>query len=207
MAETKVYPGLVALNGNLLAAVDFETTGRRPGYHEIVQIAVVPLDSEIRPLAGVRPFYTNIKPQHPDRIEKSAFQVNGLDLENLMLYAPESERVADLLVEYIDRLRLPFGKVLVPLVQNWAFESSFFKAWIGPDMVDKLFHSHARDPMLLAVAMNDRAAFMGEELPFNRVGLGSLCNKLGVTNANAHDALADCLATADVYRALLTFGL
>ena len=87
----------------------------------VIQIAVVPLDSEIRPLAGVRPFYTNIKPQHPDRIEKSAFQVNGLDLENLMLYAPESERVADLLVEYIDRLRLPFGKVLVPLVQNWAF--------------------------------------------------------------------------------------
>jgi DNA polymerase III epsilon subunit-like protein len=187
--------------------VDFETTGRRPGFHEIVQIAVVPLDSEIRPLADVPPFYMNIRPKYPHRIEKDAFRTNHLDLEELLLYAPESERVADLLVEYIDRLRLPFGKVLVPLVQNWAFESSFLKAWIGPDMTDKLFHSHARDPMLYAVALNDRAAFMGEELPFNRVGLGSLCNKLGVTNANAHDALADCIATAEVYRALLTLNL
>lgn len=200
---TKVYSGLVHLNGNLLAAVDFETTGRRPGYHEIVQIAVVPLDSDIQPIKELRPFYTNIKPIYPDRIEKSAFCVNGINLEELMLYAPEQERVKDLLVEWFDRLELPFGKVLVPLVQNWAFESSFFKAWLGPDMVDKMFHSHARDPMLYAVAMNDRAAFMGEELPFNKVGLGSLCNKLNVVNQNAHNALADCLATAEVYRRLL----
>lgn len=200
---TKVYSGLVHLNGNLLAAVDFETTGRRPGYHEIVQIAVVPLDSDIQPIKELRPFYTNIKPQYPERIEKSAFCVNGINLEELMLYAPEQERVKDLLVEWWNRLDLPFGKVLVPLVQNWAFESSFFKAWLGPDMVDKLFHSHARDTMLYAVAMNDRAAFMGEELPFNKVGLGSLCNKLNVVNQNAHNALADCLATAEVYRRLL----
>jgi DNA polymerase III epsilon subunit-like protein len=203
---TKVYSGLVHLNGNLLAAVDFETSGRRPGYHEIVQIAIVPLDSEIRPLAGIRPFYHNIKPKYPERAEKDAFRTNNISLEELLLYAPESERVADLLVEWFDRLELPFNKVIVPLVQNWAFESSFMKAWLGTDMVDRLFHSHARDPMLLAVMMNDIAAFRGEELPFNRVGLGSLCNKLNVTNENAHNALADCMATAEVYRRLVTVG-
>ena len=44
----KVYSGLVHLNGNLMAAVDLETTGTQPGYHEIIQIAVVPLDSEFQ---------------------------------------------------------------------------------------------------------------------------------------------------------------
>lgn len=204
---TKIYPGLAHLNGNLLAAVDFETTGRRPGHHEIVQIAVVPLDSDIRPTKDIRPFYTNIRPKYPERIEKDAFRINGIDVEQLLLYAPESERVADLLVEWFDRLELPQNKVLVPLVQNWAFESSFMKAWLGVDLVDRLFHSHARDPMLLAVMMNDIAAFRGEDLPFNKVGLGSLCNRLNVVNQNAHNALADCYATAEVYRAMLTLNL
>jgi hypothetical protein len=57
-AGVKVYPGLVHLNGHLLAAIDLETTGTRPGYHEIIQIACVPLDSDIKPLAGATPFYT-----------------------------------------------------------------------------------------------------------------------------------------------------
>jgi DNA polymerase III epsilon subunit-like protein len=70
-----------------------------------------------------------------------------------------------------------------------------------------MFHSHARDPMLLAVMMNDIAAFRGEDLPFNKVGLGSLCNRLKVVNQNAHNALADCYATAEVYRAMLTLNL
>ena len=43
----------------------------------------------------------------------------------------------------------------------------------------------------------------GEPIPFNRVGLGSLCRKFNIVNANAHDALADALAEAEVYRALV----
>ncbi len=54
--------------------------------------------------------------------------------------------------------------------------------------------------MLLAIAINDKAAMRGEAIPFNRVGLGSLCNKFNVVNSNAHDALADALAEAEVYR-------
>ncbi len=63
-------------------------------------------------------------------------------------------------------------------------------------MVDLLFHSHARDGMLYAIALNDKAAFAGEPVPFPYVGLGAMCKKLGIINHNPHDALADCLAEA-----------
>jgi DNA polymerase III alpha subunit (gram-positive type) len=106
-------------------------------------------------------------------------------------------------VEWFERLDLPFKKSLVPMAHNWAFESSWLKEWMGVTLFDDIWYSHARDGMLLAIAINDKAAFRGEAIPFNRVGLASLCNKFNIVNANAHDALADALAEAEVYRALL----
>lgn len=203
----KTYSGLVNLNGNVLAAIDFETTGRRAGYHEIIQIGIVPLNSDIRPLDGVRPFYTTVKPLYPERQERGAGYVHGLDINEIVLHAPEPGRVQDLLIEWFAKLELPFGKVLVPLAHNWAFESAFLKEWLGVDLNDQLFHSHARDSMLYAISLNDRAAFAGEAAPFNRVGLGSLCRRLGISNDRPHDALSDCLAEAELYRALLHVDL
>ena len=198
-----IHPSLVTCGGNLLAAIDLETTGTQPGVHEIIQIAIVPLDSDIRPIADLPVFYTNIKPKYPKRASKYATAKHGISIEELMLQAPESERVEDMLLEWFERLDLPFGKVVVPLAHNWAFEASFLKAWLGVEMTDKIFHSHARDGMLAAVYLNDRAAFRGEHIPFERVGLASVCTKFGITNTHAHDALADCYAGAEAYRAMV----
>jgi len=203
----KTYSGLVNLNGNVMAALDYETTGRRAGFHEIIQIAVVPLNSDLRPLEGVKPFYTTMRPMYPHRQEKGAGFVHGLDINELILHAPEPGRVKDLLLEWFERLELPFKKVLVPLAHNWAFESSFTKAWLGVDLTDQIFHSHARDSMLAALNINDRAAFAGEAAPFNSVGLGALCKKLGIANLKPHDAYCDAVAEADLYRALVHYDL
>lgn len=200
---TKTYSSLVHLNGNLLAAVDLETTGRRAGYHEIIQIAVVPLSSDIRPLAGVTPFYTTMKPLYPQRAERSATRVHGLPIDELALHAPPPDKVADLIVEWFGRLDLPFEKCLVPLAHNWAFESAFLKAWLGLELAGRVFHSHARDAMLYALSLNDKAAFAGEPCPFNHVGLPSLCGKLKIHNPRPHDTLCDAIAEAEVYRVLL----
>jgi DNA polymerase III epsilon subunit-like protein len=197
------YTSLVTMHGNLLAAIDLETTGTQPGYHEIIQIAVVPLDSDFKPHAGTRPFYTHIRPDHPERESEAARQKHKIPMDELMLHAPSQDKVKDWLVDWFESLRLPFKRCLVPLAHNWAFESSFMKAWLGVTMVDQMFHSHARDSMLYAVARNDAAAARGDHPPFERVSLGSLCTKLGVVNTNPHDALADCIAGADVYRNLL----
>jgi DNA polymerase III epsilon subunit-like protein len=199
----QTYPGLLHLNGNLLVSVDLETTGRRPSYHEIIQIACVPLGPELKPAPGLMPFYTEIKPNFPEREEKQAKYKHNIPTEQLLLHAPDQDKVKDLFVEWFERLDLPFKKSLVPLAHNWAFEASFLKEWLGTALFEDIWHSHARDGMLLAISINDRAAMRGEPIPFNRVGLESLCNKFHVVNTNAHDALADALAEAEVYRALL----
>lgn len=200
---TKIYSTMPHLNGNLLAAVDFETTGTRPGYHEPVQMAVVPLNSDLRPLDGVRPFYMNIRPLHPERHDPAATRVHGLDLDELALTALSPDRVQDLLIEWWEGLELPFQKCIVPLAHNWPFERGFLYSWLGIELTDRLFHFHARDAMSYALSLNDKSFFAGEKAPFNSVSLTSLCKQFNIINAKPHDALHDSLAEAEVYRHLL----
>jgi len=201
---SKVYLGMRHLYGNMLAAVDFETTGRRPGHHEIIQMAILPLDNDIRPMQGVRPFYTTVQPLHPNRADPNSTRVHKLNIAELTLHAPDPGRVQDMLIEWWKELDLPVGKCLVPLAHNWSFESGFLKAWLGVDLACEIFHSHARDAMTYALSLNDRAAFRGEKPPFGYVSLTSLCRHFKIHNSRPHDALADCIAEAEVYRAMLT---
>jgi len=204
---TTQHPGFVHINGNLMCAVDVETTGREPGYHEIIQVGIQPLDSDLRPAEDIRPFYTTIQPEHPERAERTATAVHNLDLAYLQKHAPDKWKVADLLDDWFQKLDLPFRKSIVPLAHNWAFEAGFLKAWLGMESFNHFFHPHPRDSMLLALSLNDRAAMRGVEVYFPYVGLTRLCRCFKVRNENPHDALADARAEAEIYRSLLMMYL
>ena len=203
----KVPHSLINLNANLLVAVDVETTGRLAGYHEIIQIAVVPMDSDVTPMKDMLPFYMEIAPEHPERCEESATAIHGLDIGYLVNNCPDQWQAADYFDEWFKGLDLPYRKNLVPLAHNWAFEKGFLSHWLGLESFDQLFHPHPRDSMLFALSINDAATYHGMTPPFNYVGLGSMCKKFGIEIENAHDALCDALCEAQVYKALLeSFG-
>lgn len=190
----------MTLHGNRLAAIDLETTGAIAGYHEIAQIAVVPLSDCLLP--DGRPFVSYVRPEFPGRADGLATDVNGLDLEELKS-APDQGQVADRLEAWFRGLGLPQGRRIVPLAHKWTFEFSFLAAWLGNALFEELFHYHARDAMTFALGLNDRAELSGRSRPFERVSLGDLCQRLGVANEHPHDALSDALAEAEVYRRLL----
>jgi DNA polymerase III epsilon subunit-like protein len=200
-------PGFVILNGNVLAAVDVETTGRTPGWHEVIQIGIQPLNSRCEPLEDTSPFYFNIRPEHPERAEAKATQVHKLDLDYLMTHAPTKWQVADWLDSWWSNLGLPHRKTLVPLAQNWAYEAGFLKAWLGLESFNQFFYWEARDTMLTAIFLKDYAYLRGRPIPFEGVGLAALCNKFGIINEDPHNALADARAEAAVYKCLLEMEL
>jgi len=189
-----------SFNGHILAAIDFETTGTIPGYHEIVQVGIVPLNDEFRPVA--KPFYQYIGLSHPERVDPRALQIHQIPLHYLAS-APLADRVADFLQEWIESLKLSVGQKLVPLAHNWVFEHGFMTAWLGEDLRDKLFHYHARDAMNFAITLNDAASLRGRERPFKSVSLTNLCQQFNITNEKPHDALSDAQAEADLYHAML----
>ena len=196
---------MLTCNGNVLAALDLETTGLLDGYHDIVQVAVVPLDHNLDPV-DISPFYMNVKPDHPERAYPRAMEVNGLDMDMLMT-CPNKFQVADCFDEWFETLGLPADKKLIYLTQNAPFDIPFMKQWLGILGFEKYFHRRGRDTMFLAAGMNDQAAWKNKPIPFNRVGLKDLCEKLGVTLDGHHDALCDCIATARVYRELLRYEI
>ena len=200
-------------NGCQMCSIDTETSGLDSHWHEILQIAILPLDSNLKPRKDVMPFYIEMKPEFPERIDKEAIKINKLDICKIVLRGFDQEKAKDLLREWFDKLGLPytksgqFQKRIIPLGQNYAFDRSFIQRWLGIEMYNELFDYHYADTMNTATYLNDRAAMHGEPVPFSKINLSFLANKLDVEIDRAHDALSDTVATAEVYRRLLQQGL
>lgn len=200
-------------NGCQCCAIDCETGGLDPCFHEILQICILPLDSNFFPRKDVLPFYINMVPDFPERVEPAALKVNKLNLARLINEGIEKESAKDLLETWILKLGLPMNRggfnrcKILPLGQNYAFDKSFISQWLGASLYNDWFHYHFRDTMSTALYQNDRAAMHAQSVPFPKVNLAYLCSQLKVPLDRGHDSLADCLATAEVYRRQISQGL
>lgn len=198
-------------NGNQLCAIDIETTGFEPWYHEIIQICILPLDCFIKPRKDVLPFNVLIQPEHPRRASADAKRINKDKWENVLRHGIDTEKVKDLLEDWITKLGLPYTKWgtqkrIIPLAQNYAFDKAFIQKWLGVDMYNHWFDSRHRDTLQTAQYLNDLANMQNEPVPFPKQNLTYLCNCLDVEIIGAHDALVDAKATAECYRKMLMMG-
>jgi len=191
------------LNGHILCAVDCETTGLKAGYHDLIQICVMPLDAELLPLKTFPPFYMTIKPQRPETIDPAAFKVHGIRYGELMKSAEDPFHASELFEEWFNRMSLAFNKKIAPLGHNYSFDAGFIKDWLGEDSYETYFDYHVRDTSAACLFLNDRASFGAEDFPYPKMKLGNIAARLGVDNKFAHDALQDCLMTAEVYRRMI----
>jgi DNA polymerase III epsilon subunit-like protein len=198
------HSSMIHLNGNLLCAIDVETTGLDPRKHDVVQICILPLDSEIKPLKTIMPFYLEMQPKRPENIDYKAATVNKLDIIQIMKRSIDPWKAVDLFEEWFQKLNLPVGKKLMPLAHNWPFDRQFVEEWVGgPISFEHFFHHHYRDSMAAALYLNDRAEQHVDHIPIPKVSLEYCCTVFGVRNMKAHDALQDCVATAEVYRRMM----
>lgn len=189
------------LNGNLLAAVDVETTGSDPFKYEVIQIAVVPQDREIEP------FISLIQPENPEVFDPYAMRSHGLRIDELVAHGVPRMQVCDDLLDWFGNIGLPHRRRIIPVSHNWAFESQFLSRLLGPKTKEEIFSSIARDTMLMANYIKDRAAYLGVPVPFDKVSLGELCNQFKIVNEKAHDAFYDCVAELELYECLLGFDI
>lgn len=198
-------------NGNQLCAIDIETGGLDPSWHEILQICILPLDSNCEVRRDVLPFYIDLRPEHPTRVEPEARRINGISIERMMR-GHNQDKAKDLLENWVGKLGLPYTKYgnrkrIMPLGQGFHFDKAFLQVWLGVKSYSEIFDGRIQDTEVIASYLNNLAAMHAEKVPFSKVKLSWLCKELNVTLDRAHDAMADCLATAEVYRKLIQRSL
>jgi len=200
------------LYGSQICAIDTETTGLDSHFHEILQICILPLDANLAPRKDIVPFFIDLKPDCPERIDPDALKVNKIDLANVMLRGFDHEKAKDLLRTWIAKLQLPISPKgtpckIIPLGQNYAFDRDFIIRWLGIEMYDEFFDYHYRDTMIAAQYLNDRAIMHAERVQFKYVNLTGLATKFNIPYETRHNALSDCLCTAAVYLKMIQQGL
>jgi DNA polymerase III epsilon subunit-like protein len=195
---------MIHLNGNLLCAVDTETTGTVPGKHDLIQVCILPLDSELKPLKDINPFYILLKPKRPENADPDAMRVHKIPMSDLVNQGIDPYEAEILFEEWFNKLGLPHNKKISPLAQNWPFDRGFILDWLGVPAFEQFFDRYYRDTMVAALFCNDLADFKVEQTPYPKVNLKYLASQLKVEHDRAHDALGDCVVTAEVYRRMLT---
>ena len=197
-------PTPVHCNGNIICAIDIETTGLQAGFNDLVQIAVVVLDHEFKPNKSVPFFYTDLKPLRPDNAHPKAFVKNGLSLAKLINNGIDPWKAGELFIEWFEKLNLKEGKKIMPLGFNYDFDKSFLIEWLGPETYNQLFDHNPRDVYHAISFINDKMWWKADPIQFPKKSLAYVANILGIKPANSHDALSDAITSAEAWRRLLT---
>lgn len=205
MPGNKSFWGMNHLNGNLLCAVDTETTGFSPEKNGIIEICILPLNSRLDVHENFPMFHMRMKPEEGEEIDPDALRVTQMDLARIMLEGFQRDTVADYVMNWFETLGLPAGKKVVPLAHNWPFDRLMIQYWLGEKSFEHIFHGQFRDLMSVALYLNDCADARAEQVPFSKVGLRYVCNLLKVEHLKAHTAIGDCMATAQCYKKILSF--
>lgn len=194
---------------NIRAVIDTETTGLIAGYHEMIQLAIIPINHRWERIRELTPFILNLKPDYPERIDPKAMTVN----KKMAALADGIEQITgvDLFESWYEKVEAyctinGYDPRLQPLGQNYGFDRNFIAKWMGDDLYAQRFHYHYRDTLHSALYINDHAVNNGNEPPFQKVSLTDLATALHVPFDNAHDAVADCMICLEVYKKLLSLG-
>ena len=186
--------------GNMrhLLAIDLETTGLRPGYHEITQIAAIMLDNGLVELAT---FETLVRIEHPERGLEGGFDVfahTGLRLEDIQNGLPLREALRALETFVRAAIGGTDLKQVVMFGQNPMFDKGFLDAAFEQQGWGWPFDFHV---LALESMFAHHHLLRTGELP-GGIGLNNICKASNVENVRKHNAASDIRATVDALHVL-----
>ena len=211
------------VNNNIICAVDCKITGKRPFYHDLVEIAIIPLDHSMSADRKRLPFHAVMRPPRPENITfKPDNKVTPRIMSKVMFadlipVALDSWTLAQAFENWFAGLGLKPEKRIQVLSYNWAEIRPYVQDWLGfsddpwstPTM-DLFFDPyHVRDLMSLSLYWNDVSHGIGDPCPFTRNALRFQALKLGIPwpNPDPKDTLSYAFQIIEVYKRMLDVKL
>lgn len=165
-----------------LCFIDCETTGLDPSVHEAIEWAVVRVNKD----GTTTSIEMRVKPNHIERADSKALEINGYTEEAWVSAASEQEAVSAL-------AQVCRGAALVG--HSVGFDERFLRAAFTRCGVAPTW-GLVIDTLSLAWPL-----YLKGEIP--RLNLASLCEWAAVSQPVKHRAMADVLAVREVYNKLV----
>lgn len=192
------------MSNKCILAIDLETTGLDPEYHEITEIGAVLLNNKLEEIGTID---TRCYIQYPDRALSfnkegtvfNALQYAGLKLSDVTGNAATILRRAAHILSFLYS-RLPSQPTVYLLGQQVKFDEAFLRVAFKKENYEQFWpfdrHVIATDALYFSYYLNKY-----KEIPPS-VSLKNICKHFNVENKQAHSALSDCRATIEVFKKL-----
>ena len=176
----------------IILAIDIETTGLDFQRHEIVELGVIAVDTELNELAK---FEAYVRPLHPETASERAMEVNGLDLAFLQKQATPAQ-VKSLFYDWLQDY-FP-GQSFGVIGHNYAmFDSLFLRMFFRQELFGEIFNRNVYDTRIIAAELKARG-----RLDVKGVSLKVLCERFKIERKQAHRALSDARDTVELLKIL-----
>ena len=192
------------LNSNVLCAVAIKTTGPDAQKHELLEIAIIPLNATCDIDKSKLPF--NILFKSDDQVlTRAAYNLDNELVTKCMGMGLDKFDAAELFDGWFDKLGLiEKRKRIMPLAHNWAAKRDFIKEWLQPTGFEMTFSHEYRDIQSIGLFMNDRMDVKNERCPFPKVKLGYMSSMQKVEYVERLPTVIDeCQALVNLYKSLI----
>ncbi len=196
------------LNSNKLCSVNFRTTGPIPRYHDLIEIAVIPIEG-LKPDKSILPFNMLIQPQHPDTAGRS---ISKKDFPQYMGARPPFE-VMGLFEKWYKKLNLRSMKRIIPVgyklyeLRPFLIEAMGWSE-TGENYIDEFFDfNQARNMETLTHYWNDLAWRNKEPYPFHKHDRTYAAHRLGFVYDQYRTTLSDAFMTIETWGRITNLNL
>lgn len=192
------------LNNNVICAVDIETTGNLPGFDDLVEISVIPLQG-FNPDKSIMPFNIWMQPKRPENLK----DIKRKFVKERSAQACDPYTAVTMFEHWYEKLQLKHNKRIIPLSFAWPEKMGFLMDWFDSseegepyyyDYFDSLIY---RDLLVLANYWNDVAHCRSIHYPFTKQRLHFMAQKMGVAWPRPSTTLSRCFTMIQIYNKLL----
>lgn len=201
---SSMFWGMQHLNSNVLCGIKLELTGPDPNCHELIEVAIVPLNHMLELHPEFALFNMRVRPQITNPSDDfRGCRLSKSEIAEACLRAYDRYKVADILHEWFLDMKLPRGKKIIPLVYNFPAERQNLINWLDYDLFSEIFSEDHRDLLAAAHFINDRQCVRSEPAIFAKQNLTYLAKVCNVPPIQRSTAVSDAFLMAQVWKRML----